>query len=149
VAGPQEVLDQIAYVNIEPITLDNAAVDSTLHASVILPEGVVALEPKDVEATIQISMILENRVYQAVDVAVKNLAGGLSCTIAPESVNVTVTGSQEALAKISASKIKPFVDLSGLGEGTHTATVKFENEPDIDATISSSSATVQVKLKKR
>ena len=83
------------------------------------------------------------------DIFVKNLESGLSCTLMPESVDVTVTGSQEALANISASQIKPFVDLSGLGEGTHTATVKFENAPDIDATISSSTATVQVKLKRR
>lgn len=149
VAGPKDLLDKITAVGLEPIMLNNATMDSTLHASVILPDGVVAIEPREVKATIQISMILENRVYEAVDVGVKNLGSGLKCTLMPQSVNVTVTGSQEALAKISAAMIKPFVDLSGLGEGTHTATVKFENAPDIDATISSSSLTVQVKLERR
>ena len=120
-----------------------------MHTSVIVPDGVIALEPREVEATIQISMILENRVYEAVDVDIKNLGSGLKCTLMPESIDVTVTGSQEALAKISANQIKPFVDLSELGEGTHTATVKFENAPDLGATPVSSSYTVQVKLEKR
>ena len=149
VAGPQEVLEKIINVTLEPITLMNATVDSTLHASVIIPDGVIAMEPREVEATIQISMILENRVYEAVDVGIKNLGSGLKCTLMPASIDVAVTGSQEAMAKISASQIKPFVDLSGLGEGTHTATVKFENAPDIGAAVSTSSYTIQVKLEKR
>lgn len=149
VAGPQDVLDKVTKVNLEPITLNNATMDSNLQASVIVPDGVIVIEPGEVEATIQISMILVNRIYPAVDVGVKNLGSGLRCTLMPASIDVTVTGSQEALEKISASQIKPFVDLSGLSEGTHTATVKFENAPDIDATITSSSDAVQVKLEKR
>ncbi len=149
VAGPEDILEGITNIMLEPITLNNATVDSTLHASVIIPDGVVALEPRDVEATIQISQILENRVYQAVDVRVKNLGSGLKYILIPESIDVTVTGSLDALDKINASQIKPFVDLAGLGEGTHTATVKFENAPDLGAAPSSSTPTVQVKLEKR
>ena len=115
----------------------------------IVPQGVAACNPSQVDATVHISMILENKTYNAVDVSVKNLGSGLSYALVPQSIGVTVTGSQEALAAITASKIKPFVDLTGLTEGTHTVTVQFENAPDLNAAMSPSTATVQVKLAKK
>jgi YbbR domain-containing protein len=148
-AGPSDVLDKITKVSLEKITLNNASVDSSMQAAVIVPQGVVVCEPTQVAATVQISMVVESKTYQALDVQVKNLPSGLKYTLMPQSISVTVTGSQKVLEGISASKILPFVDLSGLGEGTQNVAVQFENEPDIGAVLSPVTNTVMVKLEKR
>ena len=145
-AGPSDVLDGITSADLEPITLNDAMVDASLKVSVIVPEGVVACEPAEVDATVQISQILESNTYEAVDISVKNLGDGLRYSLTPQSIDVTVTGSQEAMAQITASQIKPFVDLSGLGVGTHAVTVKFEGAPDLGASLAPSVLTVQVNL---
>jgi len=145
-AGPQEILNTITSADIEAIVLSNAMVDASLKVPVIVPEGIVACIPSEVDATVQISQILESRVYQAVDVGVKNLEDNLRYSLNPKSIDVTVTGSQEALDQIKSSQIKPFVDISGLSVGTHTVTVKFEDAPDLNATLAPSVLTVQVKL---
>jgi YbbR domain-containing protein len=145
-AGPQEVLDEITEADLEPITLNDATADASLKAEVIVPDGVVACDPAEVGATVQISQILESSTYEAVDVGVKNLGDNMSYTLTPQSIDVTVTGTQEALDQIKSSQIKPFVDLSGLGIGTHTVTIKFEDAPDLNASLAPSVLTVQVQL---
>lgn len=145
-AAPMDILDTITGAELEPIILNNAMVDASLKASVIVPDGVIACSPAEVEATVQISQILESHTYQAVDVDVKNLGNGLKYSLTPQSIDVTVTGSQEALDNIRSSLIKPFADLAGLGVGTHTVTIKFEDAPDLDAALSPSVITVQVTL---
>lgn len=148
-AGPAEVLDKITKVGLEKITLNNAMVDSSMQAAVIVPEGVVICEPNQVAATVKISMIVESKVYQAVDVRVKNLPNGLKCVLFPQSIDVSVTGSQKALGSITASRIIPFVDLTGLSVGTQTVVIQFENTPDINAVLSPITNTVTVKLDKK
>ena len=146
IAGPQETLDKITKVSLNKIALPNATADVSMQDAVIVPEGVVVCNPSQVNATVQISMVLENKQYQAVDVRVKNLPSGLSYTLSPQSIDVTVTGSQQALNSIHASQIIPFVDLSGLSAGTHTLNVQFENEPDLNAVLTPLTATVTVNL---
>ncbi len=146
-AGPQEILDAITAAELQPIELaEGATADASLKATVIVPDGVIACEPPEVSATVQISQIMESSTYEAVDISVKNLDSDLSYKLTPQSIDVTVTGSPEVLDEIQSSQIKPFVDLSNLGVGTHAVTVKFEDAPDIDATLTPSVSTVQVNL---
>jgi YbbR domain-containing protein len=145
-AGPQEVLDAITSADLENIILNNAMVDASLKVPVIVPDGVVSCVPTEVAATVQISQILESHTYQAVDVGVKNLGSGMRYSLTPQSIDVTVTGSQEALDNIKSSQIKPFVDLAGLGVGTHNVTVKFEDAPDLHASLTPSVVILQVNL---
>jgi YbbR domain-containing protein len=146
-AGPQDILDSISSAELQPIELaEGATADASLKALVIVPDGVVASEPPEVSLTVKISQILESITYEAVDIGVKNLDSDLEYELTPQSIDVTVTGSPDVLDEIQSSQIKPFVDLSNLGIGTHTVTVKFEDAPDIDATLVPSALTVQVNL---
>lgn len=147
VAGPADILDKITKVDLETIVLSEATADVTVQSGVIIPDGVIC-NPRQVTLTVQISVILENRMYQAMDIQVKNLPRGLAYTLTPQSVDITVTGSQTALQNIDASKIMPFVDLAGLKAGTHTVTIQFENEPDLNAELTAQTASVTVQLKK-
>ena len=146
IAGTQDVLDTITGLTLEKVVLDDAVYDSTVQIAITLPEGAVAVIPETITATFQISQIEEERLYESLDIDIKNLASGLNCTINPESVDVTVKGTQEELSDIRQSDIQPFIDLSGVGAGVHTAKIKFEGSADIGATLTPSVATVEVTI---
>ena len=145
-AGEQSVLDGVSQLSLEPIVLDNASVDAVQKVAIHLPEGAYAVTPPEITVTLKIGLIQEERVYESRKISVYNLEDGLSASLNPKTVDVTVRGTQEQLDAVTQSKIKPYVDLTGLTVGVHTATVKFDGEADIDATLIPSNYTVEVTI---
>ncbi|CAK7021416.1 MAG: hypothetical protein DELT_03311 [Desulfovibrio sp.] len=113
-----------------------------------LPEGVIAATPGKVQVQFTITQPELSQTYSAMRVAARNLEDdGFDVSVAPSAVDVTVYGTQAALNDFSASKLKPFVDLTGLGKGIHqNVPVKFENEPDLGVRPVASSATATVTI---
>lgn len=149
IAGYEENISSVPYVTLEPIVLSDAKEDVNLKAGVIVPDGVEAIVPEAVEISIKIGVIEEEKVYESVDLSVKNLAKGFKYTIKPESMDIRVVGTVENLEKIKANDIIPFVDLDGLGAGNHTVEIKFENEPDIPARLLPEYYTAEVVIEKK
>ena len=147
IAGRQEQLDATDTVSLAPITLDNASADQIVQAAIVLPEGVYAAQPKEVQVTLTIAPQQVNNTYSAVDIAVKNLAEGLSYSLQPEAVDVTVSGTSAQMEEFSASLLHPVVDLEGLSIGVHTLELKFENEPDLGVTIKPSVTEIRVTIR--
>ncbi|MEA5002426.1 MAG: CdaR family protein [Christensenella sp.] len=146
-AGDMELLEAISSVTLDTITLDNASGDMIVEASVKLPDGVIAAVPAKVQVQLTIAQPEEHSIYSAVKIATKNLNDGLSAKIDPANIDIDVSGTEEALAAFSASKLKPFVDLSGLTKGVHeNVPVKFENEPDLGVKVAATPATVTVTI---
>ncbi len=77
----------------------------------------------------------------------KYLASGYSATIISQGkTEVQVKGVQSNINNITADNIKAYVDLSGLGEGTHEVPVKIENNnPLVNFVVS---RTLQIKITK-
>ena len=148
IAGKLEDIDPVKSVSLEQITLDNASGDTIVEANVKLPEGVIAATPGKVQVQFTITQPELSQTYSAMRVAARNLEDdGFDVSVAPSAVDVTVYGTQAALNDFSASKLKPFVDLTGLGKGIHqNVPVKFENEPDLGVRPVASSATVTVTI---
>ncbi len=135
IAGKLENLDAVNNLYLLPITLDNASSDVVIPADIERPEGVVAVVPNQVTVTLTIGKPQQEQTYDAVAIAVKNLGQNLSVKLSPETVDVTLVGIKEDLEAITADELKPFVDAAGLAAGTYSLPVKFENRPDIKATI--------------
>lgn len=146
VAGAQETLDAINSVTLEPINLDGKTGEITLTARAVTPEGAIAVTPTEVEVHLSVAQPVVSATYDAMDVGVKNLGDGLQAALSPASIDITATGTQEALGGIHASDIHPFVDLGGLTAGTHTVQVKFENLPDLGVTLEPSVAEITVTI---
>ena len=147
IAGRLEDLEAVNSATLEPISLDNASGDMIVEASVKLPDGVVAAVPSKVQVQLTIAQPEEQKTYSAVKLTYKNLADGLTAKIEPANIDVDVSGTQEAFQTFSASKLKPFVDLSGLMKGVHeNVPVKFENEPDLGVRVTANPATVTVTI---
>ncbi len=146
-AGDMDLLEAINSVTLETIELDNASGDMIVEVSVKLPDGVIAAIPAKVQVQLTIAQPEIHNTYSAVKVATKNLDDGLKAKIDPANIDVDVSGTEEALAAFSASKLKPFVDLSGLTRGVHeNVPIKFENEPDLGVKVVAAPLTVTVTI---
>ena len=146
IAGALENIETIESVTLEAIDLDGAAGDTVVEASVRLPDGVVAAEPSVVQVRFAITQPELSRTYSGVEIAARNLEDdSLEVSISPSAADITVFGTQAALDDFSASRLRPFVDLAGLGRGIHrNVPVKFENEPDLGVRPVASSPSVTV-----
>ena len=149
IAGTLENIDPVTSVSLEPIDLEGAQGDMIIEAKVKLPEGVIAATPSTVKLQLSISQPEIMRTYSAKEIRARNLEDGLTASISPTAIDINVYGTQEVYDTndITSSKIKPFVDLTGLSKGVHeNVPVKFENEPDLGVRLEPSQATVTVTI---
>ncbi|MEG2625255.1 MAG: CdaR family protein [Christensenella sp.] len=147
IVGEAAALEKITAATLGPLILENATGDTIVEAEVMLSEGVFAAVPAKVQVQLTITQPEIGKTYPAKKIAYKNLADGLNVQIEPQSVDVEVFGTAEAYTTFSASKLKPFVDLTGLGKGVHqNVPIKFENEPDLGVRPVPSSLTVTVTI---
>ncbi len=149
-AGKLENIELIESVSLEQIKLSNATGDVTVEGTVKLPEGVVASVPTTVQVKFSISEPEIMKTYPAKEILVRNLGSSLhNAVVSPASIDVNVYATQDAYDsnRVTSSKIRPFVDLTGLGAGVHeNVPIKFENEPDLGARLEPSQATVTVTI---
>lgn len=149
IAGPEDIIDEIGSLSTEAIVLHDLSYDTTVDdVALQLPDDVYAALPDTVEVNIRIAPIQASKSYPGVDVAVKNLAEGLTVTVQPEAVDVTIGGAAPAVSSITAEQILPFVDLSGYGIGTYDVPLKFENEADLGVDMHASTPEIRVILRK-
>ncbi len=147
VIGNLADLEEISAVSIAPISLEEANTTQIVaDATLVLPQGVVAIVPELTDLTINISQQQDLKEYLAVDIGIKNLETGLMATVSPSSVDIDVYGATSVLSEFTVDQLKPFVDLAGLDVGTYMLDVKFENEADLDVEIESKEKQVSVTI---
>lgn len=147
VAGPQDAIDAIQYLSTESMDADNAEGTVTFeNVSLALPDSVYAAVPDEVEVTIEVTEIQDEKRYSGVEVVRKNLSAGLTAALDPEAVTVILEGAASELNDVRLSEIHPFVDLAGLGPGTYEVDVEFENDADFSATLTTTPGRVTVTI---
>lgn len=122
VDGPADAIDQLISVSTEPIDVSGAAETLSRRAQITgLPEGVHVLEPADatVDVVVQIRQIGVRQPLPAQAVQVVGLAPGLSATVSPEAVAVTVIANEDTLKSLTANDLTIQVNVSGLGPGVY------------------------------
>lgn len=149
IAGKLEDINQIESIMLAPIVLEDATGNTIVTAKPLLPEGVVAVIPDEIQVQLTIAQPKIEKTYDAMDLSIKNLGQGLRATLEPEAIDVKVSGVQSALDALRADNLNPFVDLNGLLEGVHNVEVKFENLPDLGVEVTPNVQTVTVTIKKR
>ncbi|MCH5252473.1 MAG: hypothetical protein J1F22_05815 [Lachnospiraceae bacterium] len=130
VSGSNEALEEDISIRI-PIDVSGAKkdVEREIVLSEYLPANLTVVD--DIE-TVSVRCEIERNgrrtfTLTATDIAVKNLP--TNCTMEFEDANtrhsVTLLGEEENLAEMSLSDLGAYVDLSGLGAGTHLLDVQF------------------------
>lgn len=146
VYGDEKEIKNISSVPV-PINIDGLGSESvkTYKVTISKPNGVRYMSTKNVTITATFGDEAQKTV-EVSDITTKNLAEGYSAVILSGKASVQVKGVQSNINNIDASSIKPYVDLSGLTEGTKEVEVKIDNNnPLVNYEVNS---TITIKITK-
>ncbi len=124
VDGPQEVIDDLLFVNTDPVDVTDANQSISTNVGLAdLPEGVTVIEPAG--GTIEVRLAIEDistssQTLNDLPVEPLGLADGLSAGFEPATVSLQVSAPIDILQVMTPEDISVWVDLSGLNPGTHT-----------------------------
>lgn len=142
VRGDPRLLEGLADVATEPISIDGATGPASYVASLILPEGIRLVEAVEVTLTVDVAEALGSRTL-SVGVICSNAPDGGSCTPTLDSLSVTVEGPIPLLNQLTPEQLTPTVSVLGFPPGTHNIEPIFALPPGIDL-LSVTPATVTV-----
>ncbi len=128
------------------INVDGLGAESVKNYTVVInkPSGVRDLSVKNATVTVTFGDE-EQKAVEVSDIERKYLADGYSANIiSTAKTQVQVKGVLSNINNIDANDIKAYVDLSGLGEGTHEVEVKVDNNNPLVNYVVTSTITVKI-----
>lgn len=118
-AGPSSVLENLpGFVETLPISITGATSVITERTPLTVPTNVVVVGVNFVTVTVEILPILSSRTMTSV-VETQGLPQGWLATLSPGEVDVLLEGPDTLLVALTPDDIQVFVNLFGLGFGTH------------------------------
>lgn len=122
--GPDDVIDDLLFVNTEPVDISDASGDVSQQVSIAdLPEGVSILDPSSGTVEVRVSIIdteVTSQTFTGVPIEVTGTGSGLSAVIDPMTARVTVDASPDTLGALTASDLRVRVDVTGMSPGTYS-----------------------------
>lgn len=137
IKGSSSVLNPISSLEIpeEVLNVDGANKDITtsIDISEYLPDGVSLT--KNSQATVSVTIRIEPYTTQNYNIPISNISvNGLddnyNLAFGQTTVNAAVSGMSSDLSSLNANSIKGSIDVSSLGEGTHTVDVTLTLDAD-------------------
>lgn len=115
------------------------------------PDDVSYMSVDAVTISVTIEPVSITRAFDGVKLSVMGARDGEKTTLDTRSVNVHLTGSQNVLSPLRASAISAYVDVSGLGAGTHELPIQVRVEgvdmSSLSSELSLGVATVTIEAK--
>ena len=124
VVGPRSLLRRLTEATTEPLDVTNASVpiEATLTVGVADPN--LRLEtPGAARVTVEIIRAPVERTLEDVPVQLRNLASGLSPSVTPASITVTVQGPPAQMRELDNNAVGAYLDLAGLASGVFNLSV--------------------------
>lgn len=123
IVGRAATLDNVSFVETQPVDISGASEPFTRSTRLILPEGVALSNPQ--EAEVQVEVIIQPvdlnfSLSLQVPVVPVNLEPGLNAIIEPQLLRVSLSGSTQSLMALRSGDLEATIDLQGLGPGTYT-----------------------------
>ncbi|TLS34924.1 CdaR family protein [Pseudalkalibacillus caeni] len=133
VFGPNDVLNDIQYIDGIPLELDKIKENTTLELKVPVPEGAKKVDPESIK--IKVTVDKEQEVtFTDIPVKVTGLSDGLMAEfLDPKSgeLDITLKGASTVLDKLKKPDIEAYVDVSELSEGEHELAVEINGPQHI------------------
>lgn len=123
-------LPPVSVVLAEPVDLTGQTQSFTTVARLIAPAG-TSLAQTSVEVSVTIREVSAEKVFGAVPINVQNAPAGWEVTLSQPTVQVRLTGRYTLVHPLDASAVIAYVDVSGLGPGTHRLPVRVVYPPEI------------------
>lgn len=114
----------------QPLDLENASDELSTRLSINLPEGVSLVGEQTVLVRVNVSPIQSSLTLSNKTIEVEGLPDGWFAQIAPESVDVILSGPLPLLEILSPQEVRVLLGVTDLEEGTHQLT------PEVDILIS-------------
>jgi YbbR domain-containing protein len=148
VDGPEEIVEQMISVSTEPIDIAGATETITGRVQITeLPEGVQVIEPAGggVDVVIQIRQMGVRQPLPAQRIIVVGLDAGLTASVSPDAVEVTVVAPEEFISRLTTSVLTVQINVQGLGPGTYELSPVVALPPNV-TWVDSNPATVTVTI---
>ena len=145
--GDSDVLEKISYIPVN-INVDGLSKATSINVNLSLPSGVRDMSTKSVVAKVTLADAIQKTINN-VNIATKNLDSGLTAQAASKTDSVAtiiVKGTKNNLKDVSVDNISAFVDLHGLGKGTHKVQVQVTGD-DSKLTYTPKTETVTIVIK--
>ena len=107
------------FVETEPLNLNGASQDIELSLGLKLPAGISVVGEQVVLVEVGIEALEGSLSLKNMRVTVIGLTPGLSAQIAPETVDIILTGPLPSLEKLTANDIRITLDVTGMGIGSY------------------------------
>ncbi|QHE50736.1 YbbR-like domain-containing protein [Pontibacillus sp. HMF3514] len=146
VYAPNDVLDKIESLNNISVDLSQVTKDTMLTLDVPMPSKANRVEPKKVEAIVDVENTIEKTVNN-VELEVENLQQDQSITfITPEdqTINITVTGTESSLADLSAEDFTAFIDVQDAETGESSVPIEVDGPENLDWQLSNEEAQIRI-----
>ncbi len=123
VDGPADILDDLLFVDTEPVDITDATEPVSAQVSVTgLPDGVTIVEPAS--GVVEVRVAIEDttastQLLSDLPVEVVGLGSGLTSLLEPAAISIQVNAPQSLLQTMQPEDISVFVDVDGLGPGTY------------------------------
>ena len=114
----------------QPLDLENANDEITTRLAINLPEGVSLVGEQTVLVRVNVTPIQSSLTLSNKTIEVEGLPGGLFVQVAPDNVDVILSGPLPLLDTLSPQDVRVVIDVTDLGTGTHQLT------PSVDVLIS-------------
>ncbi len=121
VSGPGDALQTVQTIATAPIDIRGARRDVIRDIAVVAPSGVTS-SPQRVTVAVRIGSALLVRLIGGVPVRAAGVAAGLTAHLAPDHLQVTVSGPEGVVAQLAPSAVVVRVDVTGLRPGAHQVT---------------------------
>lgn len=145
--GEKSIVDAIDTVEAK-VKVDNLDSDKNTSVTITKPNGIRYMSETKTNVSISVGNA-SDKIINGVAVQVVNLGSDYSASAASvpdRTVDVLVKGVQNIIdSEIDATKIKAFVDLSGLKTGTHTVPVQVTID-DERVSVQSTKTEINVKI---
>jgi len=124
VVGPESAVKRATEVLTEPVLVAGAKgrVQETVTIGVLDP-ALRIVNAKTAVVTAQMQQAPGERIVHNLPVHLRNVSANLGAQAEPATVNVTLRGSREGLARMAADDVRAFIDVAGLGAGQYSLDV--------------------------
>jgi len=125
-ADPNVVNALPGFVETEPFDLNGAEQNIETRLALVLPAGVAVVGEQSVLVQAAVSPIMSSITIANKNVELQGLDPHLGAQISPTTVDVILSGPLPVLDQLTPKDVRVYIDLTGLGAGTHQVEPKVE-----------------------
>lgn len=120
--GDPKTLNQLEFITTQPVNVDGATGDREVQVNLALPGTVALYQAQTVVAHVFVSA-MQGTATVPVKPKIVNDAKGVTYSITPGTINVTLTGPIPAISGLGPDDVSATIDVKGMTNGTQNLPV--------------------------